>query len=119
MTVTKEDPSSEKKGSKTVVTEDRPLVFHVDLKRYVTQTVKMLYDKKFLELNKPGLRPNTVEVMWTADKADSTLLLNFHILNVPKAQSMDNARCALLFEAPDIHENLSIAFDRANLGNFI
>ena len=119
MTVTKEDPLGKKKGTKTVVTEDRPLVYHTDLKRYVTQTILMLKDKNFLELNKPGLTPNTIQVMWTADKADSTLLFNFHILNMQKAQSMDNARAAMLFDAPDIHENLKTAIDRANMGNFI
>ena len=98
--------------------EDCPLVFHKDLKQYVTRTILFLNEANLLQKQKCGIQPNTLEVLWTCDKAGDTFLLSFQILNVDKAQSQDNARCALLFVANDNYDNLSAVFRRSNLGNF-
>ena len=118
MKVTKEDPDSEKQGAKKVKIEDRPLVYHTDLKKYVTKTLMMLKERHMLQMNKPGIPPNTIQILWSGDKSDSTFLFNFHVLNVELAQSQDNARPALLFEAPDCYDNLDTAFKEAKIGIF-
>ena len=119
LTINKEDPLSRKKGGQTVLTEERPLVYHTDIKKYVSRTLLMLHEKQMLILDKDGVSPNTLEVLWTGDKADSTYLFSFHIINVENSQSRDNARCVLMFEGPDTHENLKIVFDRSNLGKIL
>ena len=118
MKVNKDDPDSEKKGAKKMKTEDRPLIYHTDLKKYVINTIMMLKEKEMLQLSKPGIRPNTIEILWTGDKSDNTFLFSFQVLNVELPQSQQNTRCALMFEAPDIHENLNAAFLEAKLGHF-
>ena len=118
MKVNKDDPDSKKKGAKKIKTEDRPLVYHTDLKKYVINTIMMLKEKGMLQLSKPGIPPNTLEILWTGDKSDSTFLFSFQVLNVELPQSQLNTRCALMFEAPDSHENLKAALVEAKIGNF-
>ena len=117
--INKEDPDGVKKGAKMIVTEERPLVYHKDLKKYVTSTIKMLHEKNMLLLTKVGVTKGTIEILWSGDKSDSTFLFNFQVVNIENCQSPDNTHCALMFEGPDIYENLRTVFDHAKLGNLL
>ena len=117
--VNKEDPSGTKKGAKTIVKEDRPVVYHSDLKKYVQSVILMLEELGQLEKNKQGVTPGTIEIQWTADKSDSVFLMSFHVMNVVHAQSPDNAHCVLMFEAPDSYQNLQTVLELCDLGNLL
>ena len=120
LSINKEDPDAEKKTeAKKVVIEDRPLVYHSNLHKYVCQTIKMLDDKNLLLLHKDGVEDGILEILWSGDKAQDTFLFSFQILNVANAQSRDNTRPALMFQGPDTYENLDKAFDVSSLGNFL
>ena len=70
-----------------------------------------------LLFDKPGVESGFIEILWSGDKSDDTFLFNFSILNVENAQSVDNCRCAMMFNGNDIYDNLKVAFERADLGN--
>ena len=105
------------KAMSVIKLEEKPLVYHTDLKKYVIQTIKTLKDNNQLLLEKEGIEPGQIEILWTGDKADNTYLFSFQILNVEFEQSADNARCALLFQGPDCYENLKACFEKSNLGD--
>ena len=115
--VNKEDPTATRKGQKMIVEEKRAVVYHGNLKQYVTATTKMLQSKGLL-IEKPGLAPGKLEVLWSADKSDDFFLCSFQILNTQYAQSCDNTRVALIMKAPDTWENLNRAFKFSELGTY-
>ena len=117
--VTKEDATATKKGAKSTVIEDRPLVYHGDLKKYVCATILALKENNKLLLNKDGVANGTIEIQWSGDKAGTVFLMNFHVTNVEYSQSQDNAYPAMMFEAPDSYSNLATALERGKIGNFL
>ena len=77
----------------------------------------MLHNKNLLRINAPGIDEGKLEILWSADKCDDTLLYSFQILNTYNAQSQDNARPALMMKASDHHKNLRSCFEFSKIGN--
>ena len=118
MQVKKDDPNATRKGQSMIVEELRPVVYHENLKKYVSATAEVMQDKGLLLTNKPGLEPGKLEVLWSADKSDDFFLFNWQILNTPSAQSCDNTRVALVMKAPDTWENLHRCLNFSKIGIF-